>query len=342
MIDWTHGILFLPFQGLEEILIDELKCRFSLSAPSVKIGEGLYYENATRDIAKKVFWAKYCATGGTLIDFKSIKDAKNKIIEWGTALTKNNLESESKKTMLFYPISCDFHRRSALISQALPYIKPKARDFPFTLPKNPVGVFSLIEHDTLVAWREPLTTLPPWGVLLKENHIDPPSRAYLKLEEALIMENLIFGTPFPDENDKCFDAGSSPGGWTWVLVNLGAKVFSVDRAPLDERLMKNPLVTFLTHDAFTLKPEILKEEFTLIASDVICYPERLFDWVVKWIESKKTKSLIATIKLQDFSNKSNRYEILERFASIEHSRVIHLGVNKHELTFLWHAADCKQ
>ena len=57
-------------------------------------------------------------------------------------------------------------------------------------------------------------------------------------------------------------------------MEQGSEVFAVDRAELAPSLMKNDLVTFLAHDAFTLKPEDLGE-FDWVISDVICYPELL-------------------------------------------------------------------
>jgi hypothetical protein len=37
----------------------------------------------------------------------------------------------------------------------------------------------------------------------------------------------------PQPSEFCVDLGSSPGGWTWVLQKLGARVLSVDKAALD-------------------------------------------------------------------------------------------------------------
>ena len=103
----------------------------------------------------------------------------------------------------------------------------------------------------------------------------------------------------------------------------------MDRSPLVDALMNNPLVTFQAHDAFTLKPEALGE-FDWIFSDVICYPERLYEWVCMWLESKKVRNMICTIKMQGEIN----WPLVHKFASIPDSRVVHLNYNKHELTFI--------
>ncbi len=71
-----------------------------------------------------------------------------------------------------------------------------------------------------------------------EDHIGPPSRAYLKLWEALVR----FGR-WPAPGDRCLDLGASPGGWTWVLAKLGANVTAVDKAPLAPAVAAMPGVT---------------------------------------------------------------------------------------------------
>ena len=143
----------------------------------------------------------------------------------------------------------------------------------------------------------------------------------------------FFGVPLPGPDSRCFEAGACPGGWTWVLVNLGAKVYAVARAELAPSLMQNPLVEFCAHDAFTLKPEEIGK-CDWVFSDVICYPERLLEWVKKWLDSGLTKKMICTIKMQGAID----YEIVKKFAEIPDSRVVHLNYNKHELTWI-HAGE---
>ena len=114
-----------------------------------------------------------------------------------------------------------------------------------------------------------------------------------------------------------------------MLVNLGSQVYAVDRAELAPSLMGNPLVTFQAHDAFTLKPEDIGK-CDWVFSDVICYPERLLEWVKVWLDSGLTKNMICTIKMQGEID----YEVVKQFAAIPDSRVVHLNYNKHELTWI--------
>ena len=117
------------------------------------------------------------------------------------------------------------------------------------------------------------------------------------------------------------------------MAGLGAKVFAVDRAELAPSLMQNPRIKFLAHDAFTLKPQEISEQFgevDWIFSDVICYPERLFEWILKWLDYNQNLNMICTIKMQGEID----WSLIQKFADIPQSRIIHLNYNKHELTWI--------
>ena len=93
--------------------------------------------------------------------------------------------------------------------------------------------------------------------------------------------------------------------------------------------MKDPKVKFMAHDAFTLTPEEIGP-MDWVFSDVICYPERLLEWIQKWLDSGKTKKMICTIKMQGEID----WPLVEKFAQIPNSKIVHLNYNKHELTFI--------
>lgn len=187
----------------------------------------------------------------------------------------------------------------------------------------------MTDEKTIFASDRTSSFLPAGNITFVEDHENPPSRAYLKILESLTMANLIFDVPLPDEHSRCFEAGACPGGWTWVLVNLGASVFAVDRTELAESLMQNDKVTFLSHDAFTLKPEEVGK-CDWVFSDVICYPNRLLEWVKKWLDSGLAKKMICTIKMQGETD----WDVIREFDNIPDSCVLHLNYNKHELTWI--------
>ena len=149
-------------------------------------------------------------------------------------------------------------------------------------------------------------------------------RAYLKLWELFTR---IGERPQPGE--LCLDLGSSPGGWTWVLQQLGARVLSVDKAALDPRVAKLPGVTYQRQSAFALDPAAVGPVDWLF-SDVVCYPQRLLSRVQKWLEAGRARRFVCSVKFQGATD----FEVMRRFAAIPGSRLMHLHHNKHELTWL--------
>jgi len=230
-------------------------------------------------------------------------------------------------------VSTGEHRRAALIQEKLPHVAARPVRFPDPVPRAPLGAWTLLDRDTVLA-SAACTHPSPGGVLeLVEDRSGPPSRAYLKLQEALTLSGR-----YPGPGDACLDAGASPGGWTWVLASLGARVLAVDRAPLDPSVAALPGVTFESASAFGLQPRDAGP-FDWICSDVVCYPDRLLEWGRRWIESGRCANLVATIKFQ--GRDARAYDVLDRFAEIPGSRIEHLVHNKHELTWTWSRQDAE-
>jgi 23S rRNA (cytidine2498-2'-O)-methyltransferase len=222
------------------------------------------------------------------------------------------------------PYSFRLHRRTALLAQALPPLSRRPRSFPFDVPAAPMGSFTLIDEGLLLASPACSSPFPNGEINLEENKTDPPSRAYLKLQEALI---LLGRRPAPGQ--RCVDAGASPGGWTWTLRRMGALVTAIDRSELAPSLMADPGVTFVRHSAFTLRPQELGPA-DWVFSDVICYPPRLLEWIRAWLESGLCRNYVCSLKMQGEPD----WEAIRAFASIPGSRVLHLSANKNELTWM--------
>jgi len=216
------------------------------------------------------------------------------------------------------------HRRAALIQEQLPHVSAKPLPFPAPPPGAPLGSWTLLDRDTILASPRCTHPFPNGEIRFVEDRSGPPNRAYLKLWEAL---TLLGRRPGP--GDACLDAGASPGGWTWALARLGADVLAVDRVPLDPRMAALPGVRFEARSAFGVQPRDAGP-FDWIFSDVVCYPERLWEWVRRWVESGRCRNFVCTIKFQG----EDPYAIAERFAAVEGSRLVHLVANKHELTWM--------
>lgn len=320
-IEKISGRALLPFDDAEDFLKSELVERLKINLPCENFGKLLYFKNFPKnsltqnsDCEKNIFFARTQMLEPFLLRFESIGEA--------AAALKSIQRNWASYQFQFF-------RRAELIQKKLPYINFRERDFPVKIPRSEIGLWTLLDERTILASAKTSSFLPAGKIVFKENHIDPPSRAYLKLQEAFALANNFFGVEFPGEGTRCFEAGAAPGGWTWVLANLGANILAVDRAELDWRLMKNKRVEFLAHDAFTLSPEEIGK-CDWVFSDVICYPERLLEWTRKWLESGLAKNMICTIKMQGGIN----WSAVEKFEAIENSRVVHLNYNKHELTWI--------
>ena len=122
--------------------------------------------------------------------------------------------------------------------------------------------------------------------------------------------------------------GASPGGWSWALQRLGARVISVDKAPLAPGIASLPNLEYRAVSAFALKPEEIGPVDWLL-SDVVCYPARLLRVVRAWLDAGLARRFVCTIKFQAETD----HAAARAFAAIPGSRLMHLFHNKHELTW---------
>src|SRR5262249_39492553 len=148
---------------------------------------------------------------------------------------------------------------------------------------------------------------PNGEVVFVEDKAGPPSRAYLKLWEALVR----FGR-WPQPGERCVDLGASPGGWTYVLAKLGARVVAVDKPAIDPEVAGMPGVEWRRESAFALEPSSIGLVDWLF-SDVICYPARLLRLIEHWRRSGLAKNFVCTIKFQGGTD----HDAAAAFAAIE-------------------------
>jgi len=216
------------------------------------------------------------------------------------------------------------HRRAALIQDKLPHVSAKPVVFPAAAPTAPLGSWILLAPDRMLAAAHCSAPYPNGEVVLVEDKEGPPSRAYLKLWEALIRLRR-----WPQPGERCVDLGACPGGWTYVLARLGAAVVAVDKAPLDPKVAAMPGVEWRGESAFAIEPESIGPVDWLF-SDIICYPSRLLRLVERWRASGLVRNFVCTLKFQGETD----HESAAAFAALPGARVLHLHHNKHELTFM--------
>jgi 23S rRNA (cytidine2498-2'-O)-methyltransferase len=253
------------------------------------------------------------------------------------------LKSIGKNWVLF-SVAC--HRRAKLIQEKLPKYSGGRIEFPSGLPwclpegkhlamtsthNHHFGCWSLIDEHTIIASTHTHKNAPCGIYEFVEDKKFPPNRAYLKLWEVFTSLNIA-----PKKGEVCLDLGSSPGGWTWVLQQLGAHVISVDKAPLNPKIAKLSNIQFVQQSAFSLDPKH-HEPVDWLFSDVICYPDRLYTFVKRWLDSGKCKNFVCTVKLQDRTNGTDTTDMTNRFRRIEGSKLLHLYHNKHEVTWVCRA-----
>lgn len=258
--------------------------------------------------ARRAAWAANIWFEPVRIPIRSIGDGANKL----RAIQRN---------WALFPSA--LHRRAALIVEKLPKVSAKPLVFPAPVPTAPLGSWTLVDAETIVAAARCASPFPNGEARFVEDREGPPNRAYLKLWEALTVLRR-----YPAAGEACVDLGASPGGWTWVLQRLGAHVIAVDKAPLDPRIACLPGVEMRQASAFAIKPADIGPVSWLF-SDIACYPARLHRLVEEWLDSGLCRNMVCTIKLQGATD----FAAIERFAAIPGGRVFHLHHNKHELTF---------
>jgi len=214
--------------------------------------------------------------------------------------------------------------RAALIQEKMPYVAGKPLVFPAAAPTSPLGAWTLLEPDRLIGSPTATSPFPNGEARFVEDRAGPPSRAYLKLWEALALARR-----WPQPGEACLDLGAAPGGWSWTLASLGATVTAVDKAPLDPAVAALPNVTLRQESAFGLDPA-KEPPYAWVVSDLVAYPERLVGLIERWLQQQPQASYVVTIKFQGETD----MRAVRPLAAIPGSSLTHLFHNKHELTWL--------
>ena len=214
-------------------------------------------------------------------------------------------------------------RRSSLIADKLPKRKARALPFPTTKPLPGLGHFCLLDRQRLLFAARTQRPFTNGAFEFIEDRQRPPSRAYRKIWEAL----LLLGR-WPETGERCLDCGAAPGAWTWALAELGASVQSIDKAELEPRIAALPHVTHRIGSAFALEPADMDVDWFF--SDVICYPERLVKLVDRWLAHGRCQRFVITLKFQGETD----MQAVAAFKNFPDSLLLHLHHNKHELTWI--------
>ncbi|MCU0987500.1 MAG: hypothetical protein MUC89_21640 [Acetobacteraceae bacterium] len=299
---------YLAAEGFEKPLAEELARRGAgLSAWHGRLA-------LSPDAPVAAAWALNTWTAPVTLAIGSIGDAASK------------LRAIQRNWAAYAPLH---HRRAALIAERLPHVSARPLVFPAAAPTAPLGAWTLLAPDTLLASGACTSSFPNGEARFVEDREGPPSRAYLKLWEALALLRR-----WPGPGEACLDLGAAPGGWTWALAKLGARVTAIDKAPLDPAIAAMTGVTALTESAFALDPARWRAMHGVVdwlVCDVIAYPARSLRMIRAWIEAEAVRNVVCTLKFQGETD----HDAAEGFAAIPGGTLRHLSHNKHELTFLW-------
>jgi len=218
--------------------------------------------------------------------------------------------------------------RARLIAERLPHVSARPLAIDELAPTAPLGSWTLLSDGRMLASARCSSAFPNGEIALQEDKVGPPSRAYLKLWEALVR---LGRRPAP--GDQCLDLGASPGGWTWYLAQLGASVIAVDKAPLATDVDALANVSCHAGSAFALDPADWSAASWLF-SDVVCYPRRMLGLVRRWIDAGWPGTIVCTVKFQG----DTHHDVSDALAALPGAQLFHLHHNKHELTFVRVAA----
>ncbi|MEO5334408.1 MAG: 23S rRNA (cytidine(2498)-2'-O)-methyltransferase RlmM [Magnetococcus sp. YQC-5] len=135
----------------------------------------------------------------------------------------------------------------------------------------------------------------PMGIPRLRLPAGSPSRAALKLEEALIF---MFT---PEERKKLLapgktvvDLGAAPGGWSFIMLRDGLTVTAVDRANLAAEVAASPRLRHLREDGFRYRPS---RPVDWLLCDMVEQPRRIADLVSLWAAEGWCRSVLFNLKL---------------------------------------------
>ena len=192
------------------------------------------------------------------------------------------------------------------------------------LEQSSQGLLSVALPETRTVLRHVLSTFVE-GKCPVPRDPKPPSRAYQKLLEAERRLHRPIG-----QGESVVDLGASPGGWTFVALQRGARVTAVDRSPLRDDLMQNPRLQFVKADAFTWHPAA---EVDWLICDLIAFPERTLELLEDWLANARCRRFVVTMKFrgsEDYLRVDAMKALLTRRARAFQLRA--LDANKNEVT----------
>lgn len=165
---------------------------------------------------------------------------------------------------------------------------------------------------------------------------DAPSRAWLKMEQALIFAKLDGPKALPGKT--AVELGSAPGGAALALLDRGVNVIGVDTADMDPRIThyKKPgggRFTYLRMSAMDVLDEDLPRPVHLLISDMNVAPPVMIGMIERLQAQLNARVLILTLKINDPTMEWSLPKFLTRIRRFAPSpvRAVQLPANREEI-----------
>lgn len=152
-----------------------------------------------------------------------------------------------------------------------------------------------------------------------------PSRAYLKIAEALIWTEYDYEKSFKAgwrECENVLELGSSPGGASYAMLERGFKVFGVDNALMDEMVLKNKKFVHLKKPMQSVLEKEIPRPCHLLVSDVNVLPSLILGQIKRFLALRPSiHSVYYTLKIGDKISIKEVLTHIETFKSFGFSLV---------------------
>lgn len=148
----------------------------------------------------------------------------------------------------------------------------------------------------------------PGGLSRIELPRDAVSRAYLKMEEALLWSRLPVGP-----GDRCAEIGSAPGGAAQALLNRGLHVTGIDPADIDPIVLAHPNFEHIKKRGADVRRREFRKTRWLFA-DINVAPNYTLDTIEAIVTHPEVhvRGLLLTLKLLDWKLAEEVPEYLQR------------------------------
>lgn len=231
---------------------------------------------------------------------------------------KNNLEEEIKKHTVNVVHRYSFVTGESLGENAnigdtiLDVLEVKEGEFW-------LGIRKAHKYSWLVPGANPNLVLPEIA----------PSRAYLKIAEALIWTGYEC-----NKNETVLELGSAPGGASYAMVERGFKVYGVDNALMDEELLKNPMFTHIKEPMQKVQDSDIPRSCHLLVSDVNVLPSLILGQLKRFISLRPSiHTVYYTLKIGDKISVKEVLKHIDTFKTFSFAevKVTQLPSNKSEV-----------